>query len=60
MGLHTFFTGIRAVSAPLLGFVVIERFDLTTVASMAAALIVISSLMLLPEARSARRASRIA
>ena len=56
MGLHTFFTGIRAVSAPLLGFVVIERFDLTTVASMAAALIVISSLMLLPEARSARRA----
>lgn len=56
MGLHTFFTGIRAVSAPLLGFVVIERFDLSTVAIIAAALIVVSSLVLLPEARLERRA----
>ena len=55
MGLHTFFTGIRAVSAPLLGFLVIERYDLTTVAMMAAAMIVVSSLMLLPEARLERR-----
>jgi MFS family permease len=57
MGLHTFFTGTRAASAPLLGFFVIERFNLTTVAIIAALLIVISSLMLLPEARL-ERASR--
>ncbi len=56
MGLHTFFTGIRAVAAPILGFLVIERFDLETVAWMAAALIVVSSLVLLPEARLERRA----
>ena len=57
MGLHTFFTGIRAVSAPILGFLVIERFDLETVAWMAAGLIVISSMVLLPEARLERRAA---
>ena len=57
MGLHTFFTGIRAVSAPILGFLVIERFDLETVAWIAAALIVISSMVLLPEARLERRAA---
>jgi len=57
MGLHTFFTGIRAVSAPILGFLVIERFDLETVAWIAAGLIVISSMVLLPEARLERRAA---
>jgi MFS family permease len=57
MGLHTFFTGIRAVAAPLLGFLVIERFDLETVAWIAAALIVVSSMVLLPEARLERRAA---
>lgn len=57
MGLHTFFTGIRAVAAPLLGFLVIERFDLETVAWMAAGLIVMSSMVLLPEARLERRAA---
>ncbi len=57
MGLHTFFTGIRAVTAPVLGFLVIERFDLETVAWMAAALIVVSSMVLLPEARLERRAA---
>eukprot|EP01036_Dinobryon_divergens_P052202 gene52202-69840_t len=57
MGLHTFFTGIRAVAAPLLGFLVIERFDLETVAWIAASLIVVSSMVLLPEARLERRAA---
>lgn len=59
MGLHTFFTGIRAVTAPVLGFLVIERFDLETVAWMAAALIVVSSLVLLPEARLERRTAAL-
>lgn len=55
MGLHTFFTGVRAVSAPLLAFVVVERFSLGWVAFIAAALMVVSSLVLVPEARAERR-----
>jgi predicted MFS family arabinose efflux permease len=55
MGLHTFFTGIRAVSAPIVGFIVIEHMALETVAWMAAGLIIVSSLVLLPEARLERR-----
>jgi MFS family permease len=59
MGLHTFFTGIRAVAAPILGFLVIAQLPLSTVAWLAAALMIASSLVLLPEAR-AERASRAA
>jgi hypothetical protein len=54
MGLHTFFTGIRAVSAPILAFLVIERFELSAVAWISIALIVAASLILLPEARAER------
>jgi MFS family permease len=54
MGLHTFFTGIRAVTAPLLAFVVIEYLALSTVAIAAALMMVLSSLVLLPEARAER------
>lgn len=59
MGLHTFFTGIRAVAAPILGFLVIAEMPLSTVAWLATGLMVASSLVLLPEAR-AERASRAA
>lgn len=58
MGLHTFFTGVRAVSAPLLAFAVIEQLSLGSVALVAAALMVVSSLVLVPEARAERRARR--
>lgn len=58
MGLHTFFTGIRAVSAPLLAFVVVERLSLGWVAAIAAALMVVSSLVLVPEARAERARNR--
>ncbi|CAB4583446.1 MAG: MFS transporter [Actinobacteria bacterium] len=57
MGLHTFFTGVRAVTAPILGFLVIERFDLGTVAWIATAMMIVSSMVLLPEARLERRAA---
>jgi Major Facilitator Superfamily len=60
MGLHTFFTGVRAVSAPLLAFAVVERFSLGWVAFIAAALMVVSSAVLVPEARAERRAARAA
>ncbi len=56
MGLHTFFTGIRAVSAPIVGFIVLGRVSLTAVAFIAAALMVAASLVLVPEARAERSA----
>ena len=59
MGLHTFFTGIRAVLAPIVGFVVLGRVSLTAVALIAAALMVAASLVLVPEAR-AERSARLA
>lgn len=56
MGLHVFLTGVRAVTAPLLGFLVIERFSIGEIALIAAALMVVASAMLWPEARLERRA----
>ena len=57
MGLHTFFTGIRAFFAPMVGFAIIGTFSLTAIAAGAAFLMIVSSLVLVPEAR-AERASR--
>jgi MFS family permease len=58
MGLHTFFTGVRALTAPLIGFAIISHVALSTVAWGAAGLIVLSSMVLLPEARLERQAAR--
>jgi MFS family permease len=55
MGLHTFFTGIRAVVAPLLAFVVIGALPLEAIAITAALLMIVSSAILIPEARAERR-----
>lgn len=54
MGLHTFFTGARALLAPLLGFLLIGRVSLAVLAMAAAAAIVVASLTLLPEVRAER------
>lgn len=54
MGLHTFFTGIRAVLAPIVGFAILGRVSLGAVALIAAALMVASALVLVPEARAER------
>ncbi|MBI4934688.1 MAG: MFS transporter [Actinobacteria bacterium] len=54
MGLHTFFTGIRAVLAPVVGFAILGRVSLSTVAVIAAMLMVASALVLVPEARAER------
>ena len=56
MGLHTFFTGIRAVLAPLVGFAIVGHVALGWVASIAAAFMVGSSLVLVPEMRAERHA----
>ena len=50
MGLHTFFTGVRAVSAPLVGFVVVEHFPLRWVAFGGAAAMFGAGLLLVPRA----------
>ncbi|HAP75394.1 MAG TPA: hypothetical protein DCR14_04865, partial [Acidimicrobiaceae bacterium] len=43
MGLHTFFTGVRALLAPVVGFAVLGNVSLTSVAVGAALLMVLSS-----------------
>ena len=55
MGLHTFFTGIRGVLAPLLAFAVIAHLPISVVAIISALLMVAASLVLVPEARAERR-----
>ena len=55
MGLHAFFTGTRAVSAPLVAFLVIDQVSLGWVAAISAALMVVSALVLVPEVRAERR-----
>ena len=54
MGLHTFFTGIRAFFAPMVGFAIVGTFSLTAIAAGAASLMIMSSLVLVPEARAER------
>lgn len=54
MGLHTFFTGVRAVLAPIVGFAILGRVSLGTVALLAAALMVAASAVLVPEMRAER------
>lgn len=49
MSVHTFLTGVRGVAAPVLAFQLIQQFSLTALGTFSAALIVISTLMLIPE-----------
>ena len=51
MAVHTFFTGIRGILAPITAFMLLEYYQITTVGWIATAMILISSLMLIPEAR---------
>ncbi len=60
MGLHTFFTGIRAVLAPLLAFVIVGQLPLVWIAAISAGLMILSSAILVPEARAERRRVRLA
>jgi MFS family permease len=51
MGVHTFFTGIRGLLAPLAGFALVARWPMTSLGWASAGLIVIGSLVLIPNAR---------
>ena len=58
MGLHTFFTGCRAVSAPLFAYLVIDRLSLGGLAVLGAVLMALSIAMLLPRAIGEERSRR--
>ena len=51
MSVHTFFTGMRGVIAPALGFHLVTAMGMPLLGGVSAVLIVISILLLLPEAR---------
>ena len=60
MSVHTFFTGIRGVAAPLVAFYFAERLSLGAMAGVSAGLIVISILLMLPEVKFGRGGMRSA
>lgn len=49
MSVHTFFTGVRGVLAPLAAFHLVQHVSLMTMGWISAALILLASLLLLPE-----------
>ena len=55
MSVHTFFTGVRGVLAPLVAFTLVTRLSLGMLAGLSAALIVAASLLLLPEIKLGKR-----
>ena len=62
MSVHTFFTGLRGVAAPLISFNLVSRISLPTLGYISAGLILAATLMLLPEVklgRQIRRGTRI-
>jgi len=58
MSVHTFFTGVRGVLAPVLAFQLAHGISLAAMGWASAGLIVAASLMLVPEARMGRGALR--
>lgn len=55
MSVHTFLTGIRGVLAPLAGFQLVHHFAPSALGWFSAALIVVSTLLLVPEIRRSTR-----
>lgn len=51
MSVHTFFTGLRGLVAPLVGFTLVEHYSMSAMGWLASACILVATLMLLPEAR---------
>lgn len=58
MSVHTFFTGVRGVMAPAVAFFVVQRLSMGVMAAFSAALIVVASLLLLPEIKFGKRARK--
>jgi hypothetical protein len=51
MSVHTFFTGVRALAAPLVGFALVAHWSIEATGWISAALIVAATLYLLPEVK---------
>lgn len=60
MSVHTFFTGVRGLFAPLVAFHLAAHFELVTLGWFSAALIGGSCLLLIPEIRFGKRARKAA
>ena len=55
MSIHTFLTGFRGVLAPMVGFYCARQLSLTTLAVFSSGLIVVATLLLIPELKFGRR-----
>jgi MFS family permease len=55
MSVHTFFTGVRGVLAPLVGYRLISSYGFSTLSTVCAGMILVASLLLFPEILSARK-----
>lgn len=58
MSVHTFFTGVRGVIAPITAFQLAQTYELTTLGWVAAALILAGSALLLPEIKFGNRGKK--
>ena len=58
MSVHTFLTGVRGVVAPMTAFILIQKLSLGLLAGFSAALIVVATLLLVPEIKIGRRARK--
>jgi len=56
MSVHTFFTGVRGIIAPLFAFQLVENVPIAVMGLVCAGMIVLASLILVPEMRNQRRA----
>jgi hypothetical protein len=60
MSVHTFFTGVRGVAAPLTAFYLISTLPLSVLGWISAGLIVIGSMFLVPEIKIGKTTRRAA
>jgi MFS family permease len=60
MSVHTFFTGLRGIAAPLTAFYLVSSLPLNLMGWISAGLIVIGSLFLVPEIKFGKTARRAA
>jgi hypothetical protein len=51
MSVHTFFTGVRGIAAPLVAFQLTQHLPIGQIALICAGLIGLASLILVPESR---------
>jgi MFS family permease len=56
MSVHTFFTGLRGVLAPVVAFWLVEHFSVTAISWLGAMMIVFATLLLIPEIKFGKTA----